>query len=180
MPAMAGLLLVRVGVVAMVWHAHAVTLAELRAVIAAVPANATVFVASAPGEPPAARLSNGLRTDGHLPALLVIERRAWWPFMFDNDSQQPIHTRPPYQAMALRIGAMPDLASVDPASWCGFDFALVMGRPDRDVQGWREIHRNATAALFRVDHAECQTSSGPMRTGHTLGVPPTRERKHAA
>ena len=54
-------------------------------------------------------LSNGARTDEHLGALALIEHRAYWPFEFDNASQQPIETREPYRSLAIRVGSMPDI-----------------------------------------------------------------------
>ncbi len=56
----------------------------------------------------ARRLSDGTVVDTHLPALLLIEHRAWWPFLFDNPSQQPIETREPFRALATRIDGSPD------------------------------------------------------------------------
>jgi hypothetical protein len=48
-------------------------------------------------------LSDGTVIDTHLPALLVIEHRAWWPYLFDNLSQQPIRKREPYRNAAETI-----------------------------------------------------------------------------
>ena len=86
----------------------------MRAVIATVAPGARVFLASvspeeAPGYwhdgPLSRRLSNGIRD--RLPpclSLLLIERRAYWPFLFDNPSQQPVTTLPPYRELAERAG----------------------------------------------------------------------------
>ena len=105
----------RMAVLGSVWFAHNRDLAQIRAVSASVEPGSTVFVTTITPEeepdywnrgPAARRLSNGLRTDAHLPALLLIEHRAWWPFLFDNPSQQPVRTREPYRTMAAHVGAM--------------------------------------------------------------------------
>ena len=89
---------IRMAVVGFAWHAHGHDVADMRPVIATVEPGERVFVVSvspeaAPGYWQNAhlsrRLSLGLRLDHHLPALLLIERRAYWPFLFDNPSQQP-------------------------------------------------------------------------------------------
>ena len=127
--ALAALFVVRMGIVAEAWHAHARDIAELRAAIADVPPGSVVFVATATGPQPVRPgrvLSNGLRTDTHVPALLVIERRAWWPFLFDNPSQQPIETREPYRRLAERVGGMPDWRDVPGLDLSGFDHLLLL------------------------------------------------------
>ena len=103
-------------------------------VIATVQPGARVLVVSvspeeAPGywqnAPLSRQLSLGIRLDHHLPALLLIERRAYWPFLFDNPSQQPVRTLPPYRALAERA----ELDRRTTACWrrrskaelCGFD-----------------------------------------------------------
>ena len=97
---LAVLFVLRVAVVAEVWSEHRRDLADLRAVIAAVPPGALVYVTNVPQEeapaywdagPRSRRISNGLRADYHLPALLLIERRAFWPILFAN----PAQTDPP-------------------------------------------------------------------------------------
>jgi hypothetical protein len=117
---------VRMTVLGMIWYGHNQDIASLRATIAPVPPGATVFVSTSRPSGNAARLSDGARTDIHLPALLLIERRAWWPFLFDNVSQQPIETRAPYAGLAERVGAMVDLNAVTPRDLCGFDFLLTL------------------------------------------------------
>ena len=108
----------RMGVLAGVWNAWRGDLADFRAVIAPVQPGDLVLSAQvspreAPGwwasGPNARRLSDGRAMDTHLPALLLIERRAWWPYLFDNPSQQPIETREPYRSLAERVGPMPDM-----------------------------------------------------------------------
>jgi hypothetical protein len=152
--AIAALFVVRMGIVAEAWHAHARDIAELRAVIADVPPGSAVFVATAAGSQPGRVLSNGLRTDTHVPALLVIERHAWWPFLFDNPSQQPIETREPYRSLAERVGGMPDWAQVPAMDLSGFDHLLLLNAdtlPDLRADGRLILmQRTGYAALFRV------------------------------
>ena len=107
---------IRMAVVAFAWHGHGHDIAGLRRVIATVQPGTRVLVASVlPEEAPdywqnvplSRQLSQGIRLDRHLPALLLIERRAYWPFQFDNPSQQPMTTLPPYRELAERADLMP-------------------------------------------------------------------------
>lgn len=136
----------RMTVLGAVWYERNADISDLRSVIALVEPGSTVFVTSVdPAEaqafwnaaPLARRLSTGIRTETHLPALLLIERRAWWPFLFDYPSQQPVRTRQPYRDMANRVGGMPPHNAVrDPKAvdLCGYDQLLLLdatGEPDR-------------------------------------------------
>ena len=136
--AMIALFAGRMAVLGSVWFAHNRDLAQIRAVSASVEPGSTVFVTTITPEeepdywdrgPAARRLSNGLRTDAHLPALLLIEHRAWWPFLFDNPSQQPVRTREPYRTMAAHVGGMPphlDLERPGKVDLCGYDTVLLL------------------------------------------------------
>jgi hypothetical protein len=115
--AVVALLVARMGVLTAAWTVHRADLADLRAALAPVrPGQAVYVVLDRPDDPAAYRaraplsrhLSDGVFTGTHLGALALIEHRAWWPFEFDNASQQPIRTLEPYQAMALRVGDLPD------------------------------------------------------------------------
>lgn len=168
--ALGGLFVARMAVLAWVWAGHATDLAELRAAIAPVPAGSTVFVtAVSPREAPAywaqaragRRLSGGLRLEVHMPALLVIERRAWWPFLFDNDSQQPVTTLEPYRGLATGVGGIPDAGTLPHADLCGFGYVLLLdagGAPDLDALAAGRLTllvRTDFAALFGVDQRKC-------------------------
>ncbi len=166
--AMLALFAARMAVLGWVWYGHNTDLAELRSVMETVPPGSSVFVTTVTPEeapdywdlgPAARRLSNGLRTDPHLPALLLIERRAWWPFLFDNPSQQPVETNQPYRALAARVGAMPaHLALLVPGQvdLCDFDSVLLLqagGEPN--LANWASdrlilVAATDAAALFRV------------------------------
>jgi hypothetical protein len=170
----------RMVVLSAAWYAHSADIADLRSVIALVEPGSTVFVTSVePAEAPAfwdaaplaRRLSTGVRTDTQLPALLLIERRAWWPFLFDNPSQQPIRTREPYRGMANRVGSMPPHDAVrDPwaVDLCGYDQLLLLdaaGEPDRAHFAQDRLVLRAEspfAALYAVrQDAACRHASRP-------------------
>jgi hypothetical protein len=164
---------VRMAVVLVVWWQYRGDLAALRTVIANVRPDDRVFIAAvSPDEAPfywqngplSRRLSVGLRLDSHLPALLLIERRAYWPFMFDNPSQQPVETLPPYRELAERAGSIADhreLAEPRRIDLCGYTHVLLLeasGEPDlaRFAQDRLALlGRTDYAALFRVRPSAC-------------------------
>ncbi len=123
----------RIAALSVAWADHASSIASVRHAIAAIPPGSVVYTAirPLPRDAGAARLSSGLRTDLHLAALLAIERKAWWPFLFDNESQQPVTTREPFRALAARVGNIPELTGgrlpMD-LDLCGFDHLLLQGR----------------------------------------------------
>jgi len=162
---------VRMAVVTEVWTEHRRDLAELRDAIAPIPPGALVFVTNVPQEeapaywdagPRSRRLSNGLRADYHLPALLLIERGAFWPVLFANPAQQPIRLRPAYARLAREAHDLPSHAGLraDPDTALpalrDFDFVLMLeAGADPDPAGFIPrcltlISRNDFAALFRV------------------------------
>jgi hypothetical protein len=115
------LLVIRVSVVGIAWHGHQRDVADLRRMIATVEPGTRVFVAGVSPEeapqywrngPTSRRISYGIRVDYHLPALLLIEHRAYWPFLFDNPSQQPVVTLPPYRELAGRAGSIADYGAL--------------------------------------------------------------------
>ncbi len=163
-----GLFVARMAVLALAWRGSAIDIAELRAVIAPVTPGSAVFVTSVtPDEAPRywrdapawRRLSNGQREDIHMPALAMIERHAFWPFLFDNASQQPIEKLPKYHALGDGVGPMPGyraFATPDAVDLCGFDYVLLL-----DAGGARDVAhfdadrlalltRSEFAALYRV------------------------------
>ena len=103
--------------------------------------------------PNARLLADGARTDEHLGALVLIERRAYWPFEFDNPSQQPIETRPPHSALAAKVGNLPDASTAAAADLCGFDDVLLLEAdavPDPPPNRFRLLARSGFAALYRI------------------------------
>jgi hypothetical protein len=178
---------VRMATIGYAWHQHQHDVSDMRAVIASVQPGARVFVAGvSPEEAPAywrdgplsRMLSNGIRLDYHLPALLLIEHRAFWPFLFDNPSQQPIETLQPYRELADRAGSVADsaeLAVPRSAMLCGFDYLLLLeagARPDlQDFGAGRLLllARSDVAALFRIRQSGCSASA--QRSLTTAGLP---------
>jgi hypothetical protein len=91
--------------------------------------------------------------DEHLGALALIEHRAYWPFEFDNPSQQPIETREPYRALAVRVGQIPTWGEAAIANVCGFDYVLLMEAdavPDLPADRFRLLVRSGFAALYTI------------------------------
>jgi hypothetical protein len=168
---------VRMIVLAAVWHDWAGDLAAFRTVIAQVQPGDVVLTVrlSKDGEQnpwaaTARRLSDGTVLDAHLPALLMIEHRAWWPFLFDNQSQQPIETREPFRTLAELIDASPDpialLASNAPEARLVTHVLLWGHGPGRIApQGLKLLAANSEAALFAVEH-------GAIRPPPPLAPPP--------
>ena len=132
---LAALFLVRTAVLCIAWVNHNAVLASVRGAIAPVQPGQAVYVADAgtaeapsywAADPNWLRLSDGTFIDGHLAALVLIERRAYWPFEFDVPSQQPIITQPPYAALAARLGGLPDRGEALTADLCGYDYVLML------------------------------------------------------
>jgi hypothetical protein len=164
------LLVVRMSVLGLAWHQHARDLAELRATIASVQPGERVFLATvSPGEAPAywrhsplsRQLSLGLPLDDHLAALLLIEHRAYWPFLFDNPSQQPVQTLQPYRQLALQadtIADSHDLTVSGRIDLRGYDDVLVLyagGLSDPAhfaADRLTLITESDMAALYRIRH----------------------------
>jgi hypothetical protein len=167
------LFFIRTAIVGSAWHGHRHDVADIRAAIATVEPGARVFIASvSPEEAPAywhrgpssRMISYGIRVDYHLPALLLIERRAFWPFLFDNPSQQPVVTLEPYRGLADRAGSIADsgaLAVPGRIDLCGFDYLLLLeagGEPDPvrfAADRLMLLFRSDIAALYRVRSTAC-------------------------
>ena len=169
----------RMTVLVVAWHDWAKHLAAFRSVIAPVQPGAVVLTVRLPQEIQPDRwtsvtagrsLSDGTVVDGHLPALLVIEHRAWWPFLFDNLSQQPIQGRQPYRALAWKIDGSPDpiaLLADDAPDMRLITHVLVWGRApapaEIPAQGLKPVAANSEAALFAVvrDHVSQSPRPAP-------------------
>lgn len=161
------LFLVRMGVLADAWVDHRRDLAEFRSVIDLVPPGASVYTTNVPQEeapaywdagPRSRRLSNTLRADYHMPALLFIERGAFWPVLFANPAQQPIRLRPDYAALARTAHFLPSHAKLvaEPERAAeglrAFDYVLLMeAGAAGDLPGClTPMKRTEFVALFRV------------------------------
>ena len=162
-----GLLLVlRSGVVGLAWYDHRQDLADLRAAIASVPPSAKVLAAE--GEAPDRLVMPGLyRLDSHLPALLLIERRAFWPLLFADPAQQPLMVRPPYDEIAepslsetvdwTLLDKPPTAETLALAAylqdWRGnFDYVLLIDPPAAGPlpAGLTLVRGRGIAALYRI------------------------------
>lgn len=111
-------LLAKVGVVSGVWWQSSRDLAEFRRVIAAVGPGErvlvvdTVYRADRPEDAdraavaglPRSRRVGSHQSYWHLPALLVIERKASFPYLFAEPSQQPLRVREAYRASTMPLG----------------------------------------------------------------------------
>ena len=163
--AVGGLLLlfaVRMALLMAAWWAHRADLADLLAVLAPVQPGQSVYVAEAAlqeaprywaANPGWRLLSDGARTDEHLGALVLIEHRAYWPFEFDNPSQQPMETREPYRTLAMRVGNLPGRAEAAMADLCGFDYVLLLAAdavPSLPAERFRLLRQSGFAALYAV------------------------------
>ena len=104
--AISALIVVRSGYISAMWFNHRHDLADVRAALARVEPGARVMVARGnPGyltdvQPPERALPGLYRLDGHIAALLVIERHAFWPLLFADPSQQPLIVKPPFAQIA--------------------------------------------------------------------------------
>jgi hypothetical protein len=166
--AVAGLFASRMAVLMLAFAARQADVADIRTVLAPVQPGQAIYVVSAANKIGWSVMSDGFRTDIHLGALAVIERRAWWPFEFDNVSQQPLETREPYRSMAERVGDLPDRARAANAGVCGFNYALLTGAdsaPDLPPERFRLLSRSGFAALYGITRcrapADRPGSSGP-------------------
>ena len=158
-----------------VWHDWASDLTAFRAVAAQIQPGDVVLTVRVPQRQQhrewsfrvtARRLSDGTAVDAHLPALLLIEHDAWWPFLFDNQSQQPIETREPFRTAAEKIDAsahpitllLSDAPELRPVT-----HVLLWGRepfPDK-IAGLTPLAANSEAALFAVARDEIRQSPLP-------------------
>lgn len=154
---------IRMGVLMDTWIAWRAELAGLRAVIASVQPGDVVMTVRLPRGPEPSiweygphprRLSDDTVTDAHFPALLVIEHRAWWPFLFDNPSQQPIQTHEPFRTLTVWIDTSLDPIGLLKQAVPGISLVthvLVLGKGETEAAKWLEpAARNEAAALFRV------------------------------
>jgi len=120
---------------------------------------------------PSGRSIRGLfETDLHEAALLLSERRAFFPSLFTNIDQQPIEVRPPYAALSSPQGQVPPHTALsdppDPVAarlfpirpdWRSrFDYVLLLDAgAEPDLAGWAGdrmtlLRATDAAALFRV------------------------------
>jgi hypothetical protein len=177
--AIVALFSLRTAQIAAVWCAHNRDLAQLRDAMSAVEPGSRVLLAmvdrneATPAERERLRrqyLSDGSRLDTHTAALLLIERHAFWAFLFARTEQQPIKLRSPYLEIAERTIGIPDLRLLsapnpDPrdlarfpleGQWsCCYDYVLLLeaaARPDFTHDNLELLRKSDYASLFRIRH----------------------------
>jgi hypothetical protein len=175
------LIAVRIALLAVVWYDHNSDVMEVRQAINPIePGSRVLAVSVSPSTAPnywernfyKGRFVPGLfRTEIHIAALALIERRAFWPQLFTESSQKPfrvpITTRPPYRSLSAPAGDSPDLQMLtwkDPVGefaylkdWQNkFDYVLVLdagGAPHLDQflpEQLQLLTQSDMAALFRI------------------------------
>jgi hypothetical protein len=176
--AMLALFGIRTVQTAAVWDAHSRDLDQFRSAISAVEPGSRVLLAAVSIEEAdlaqhdflrRQHLSDGSRLDAHTAALLLIERHAFWPFLFANHEQQPVELRSPYAEIAEHTAGIPDvrlLAASIPepgdvarfplvGQWsCCYDYVLLMeaGSHDFHHHNLELLYQSDYASLFRVKH----------------------------
>jgi hypothetical protein len=171
-------ILVRTLGIAQIWSTHDTEIADFRQVIRPVaPGDRVLVVQAERNADPAAMVNNpdsvrAMRENDstmHLPALLVIERHAFWPLLFTASTKQPVGVLPPYDAISLPEGELPwigGLADPSPADlkWAPyltgwekkFDWVLVLHPTDApdgyDLLPDRldPVEHGKIAALYRI------------------------------
>ena len=165
----AGLLVVISGAVAWRWSGQNALLADVRAVIATIPAGARVLAVrdgAAPwsvdaAEPASHRVFYRGIAYAHLAALVTLDRDAFWPMIFAQGGKQPVRVRAAYASLLQNDGYLPRTAQlsggpgVPPqlARWRQrYDYLLRLdatspGLPDPAL---RLVASNGFAALYEV------------------------------
>jgi hypothetical protein len=179
-----------------VWDLHGRDLDQFRSAMSAIEPGSRVLLAAvdAAEAAPARRellhrqyLSDGSRLDGHTAALLLIERHAFWPFLFANQDQQPIKLLPPYSQIAQNTVGIPNVRLLsapfpDPydverfpleGQWsCCYDYVLLMeagSRPEFHHDNLDVVYQSDYASLFRVkQHVPFVPISPPAATDKIL------------
>jgi hypothetical protein len=145
-------ILARTFVIAQVWSGHDAQIADFRQVIEPVQPGDRVLVVQVQknadpdamvNQPDSVRAMVENDATMHLPTLLVIEHKAFWPLLFTAPTKQPVKVNPPYDTISLPEGELPwagSLADLDPATlkWAPylpdwqhkFDWVLVLNPGD--------------------------------------------------
>ncbi|MDA8253431.1 MAG: hypothetical protein M0Z28_30250 [Rhodospirillales bacterium] len=181
------LIVVRSGAMAMLWHSQAKLLAEVEHVIAHIPPGARVVAVRDghapytvdPDEPASHRILRRTQAYMHVPALVTLERDAFYPLIFSSPTKYPIALRPQYEKEAQDFGYLPltsQLAAAadvpHPPGRCGvladelpcmlwswptrYDYLLRLNAhdtPPPDAAHLREVARDGWAVLYRVQQA---------------------------
>jgi len=172
--ALAVLIFVRSIYVGTTWIDHRRDLADVRAAIAHVQPGSRVLVARGqPGYltdvlPPERALPGVYRLDGNVAALLVIERKAFWPLLFADPIQQPLVVKPPFDRIAHPLA--------EPVEWKALAAETLVPKPATYLEHWRDdfdnvllidpppkmaaiyglgpIYQGEYAQLYNIDHRQ--------------------------
>jgi len=102
--------------IASVWYRHGDDVAAFRRVIAPIEPGARILVVMVTardvpnyydGQPRSRFFLFGHSAIMHLPALALIERRAFWPLLFTAPTKQPLKVLAPYNSIAVDEGMVP-------------------------------------------------------------------------
>lgn len=172
---LAALICVRSAYVGATWIDHRKDVADLRAAIASVEPGARVLVATgyqgevAQADPERRALFGIYRLTRHLPALLAIERSAFWPTLFADPSQQPVTVLPPFRRISTPLGEPLDWSTLASeryseetlqfapylARWrADFDYVLLIDpTPEPEhIAKLSSLYDGNFAKLYRIDH----------------------------
>jgi hypothetical protein len=173
--AICALIVLRSSYIGVTWFDHRHDLADVRAALDMVEPGARVIVArGAPGhltdvQPPERALPGLYRLDGHIAALLVIERHAFWPLLFADRAQQPLIVKPPFDQIAQPLSEPVEWPLLREESFSGetlrsapylshwrasFDDLLLIdpGTSVRYPRGLFPVYQGPYAQLFRIEH----------------------------
>jgi hypothetical protein len=117
-----------------IWRGHDIDVRDFRSLIAVVSEGERVIVVRPEPDPDRNSSANNadsvaemLNNDAtmHLPAFLVIDRKAFWPLLFTAAAKQPLQVIPPYAELAMPEGLPPrvhELSTPDapPPEWAPY------------------------------------------------------------
>ena len=127
---LASLFVLRIAVIAQVWYGHNQDLADVRRTIQPIEPGSRVLVVNVqgpgadyfkragdpdlqPGVPRSRYISTlGSPMYGHMAALVLIERRAFWPLLFADPIKQPLRVLEPYEELSNPAGGLPFLGGL--------------------------------------------------------------------
>jgi hypothetical protein len=184
--AFATLIVARLGVITLAWQGQNADLANIAAVLTPVKADDRVLVlvasetASGPAsEPVRWRFFVDQPSFWHVAAPALLEHKAFYPQLFAEEAQQPLHVRPPYDKLAADRVSPPSTTLLwDRANWPtaqrqypylatwrhDFDYVLVLAAMRIDDR--KGFHRDdldyimgtKMAALYRVKSRSHETA----------------------
>ncbi|WP_375048888.1 MULTISPECIES: hypothetical protein [Bradyrhizobium] len=136
--AVAGLIVVRLAFISATWIETRRDIADMREAMAVIEPGARVLAVTGSIEDrfwrPARWVLPGFyRLFNSMPALLLIERRAFWPFLFADPTQQPITVLPPFDRISRPLKDFPDWNKL-----ANEPYSADVMRHERYLDGWRQ------------------------------------------